>query len=120
LQSQVMADEQLLSRVLFNLIYNAVAIAPKDSTIRSSVHADGDKVVFNVTDEGPGIADDFIEKIFERFFQIEGEEQFKSNSYGLGLAFCKSAIEAQSGKIWAESNSPTGASFYIILPGVTV
>ncbi|HEU0035801.1 MAG TPA: hybrid sensor histidine kinase/response regulator [Kofleriaceae bacterium] len=109
----VMADADLLRRVLENLVDNAIRHAPEDSTVRIEASTKGDVTLIRVTDSGPGIPDDQREQIFDRYVQVGS--QLARTSYGLGLAFCKLAVEAHQGTIWVEAGHP-GAVFCIRIP----
>lgn len=108
----IVADEELLRRVLENLIDNAVRYAPEGTAIRLSVFPSGDKVEIQVADEGPGVPEDLRQRIFERY--IQGDVNQSRRGRGLGLAFSKIAVEAQGGQIGAQSGP--GGVFTIRLP----
>ncbi|HET9932818.1 MAG TPA: ATP-binding protein, partial [Polyangiaceae bacterium] len=113
---RVVADPDLLRRVLENLLDNALRHAPENSTVRLTASPREHTVEIRVQDEGPGVADDMREKIFERFVQIEsGARIVTRTGRGLGLAFCKLAVEAHGGHIWIEDAHP-GAVFGFDLP----
>jgi two-component system, sensor histidine kinase and response regulator len=114
--SVVAADEDLLRRVLENLVDNAIRHSPEGSKIQlSSVQHEGG-VEIRVADGGPGIEPAARERVFERFVQLENEPTIKRRGgRGLGLAFCKLAVEAHGGKIWIEEGRP-GAVFCLRLP----
>jgi signal transduction histidine kinase len=84
--------------------------------VRIGASLAGDQVELRVMDSGAGVAPEMREKIFERFVQVEGGKVSRSG-HGLGLAFCKLAVEAHGGKIWVEDAQP-GAQFVIRLPHV--
>jgi two-component system sensor histidine kinase/response regulator len=110
------ADIDLLRRVLENLFDNAFRHAPSGSEIRLSSKAVDGAVEIRIADGGRGIADDMRDKIFQRFVQVENTEMPDSRAgRGLGLAFCKIAIEAHGGTIWVEDAKP-GAVFCLRLP----
>jgi len=112
----VHADADLLRRVLENLVENALRHAPPDSLVQlASAQGDG-TVELTVRDAGPGVAPEMREKIFERFAQLEGGERVVNRTgRGLGLTFCKLAVEAHGGSITVEDAEP-GALFRIRLP----
>jgi two-component system, sensor histidine kinase and response regulator len=114
--SAVSADEDLLRRVLENLVDNAIRHCPEGSAIQlSSLERDG-AIEIRVADGGPGIEPGAREKVFERFVQLEQEPTLKRRGgRGLGLAFCKLAVEAHGGRIWVEDGRP-GAVFCLRLP----
>lgn len=112
------ADPDLLRRVLENLIDNALRHAPAGSKLRLSVLAAADGVEIRIADAGRGIPEGEREKIFERFVQGSAEPPLTRSGRGLGLAFCRLAVEAHGGKIWVEDANP-GAVFCVRLPNAT-
>lgn len=111
------ADQDLLRRVLENLIENAIRHGTEGSSVRvSSVENDG-AVELRVRDEGEGVPPELREAIFDRFVQLGGNEAATRSGRGLGLTFCKHAVEAHGGKIWLEPGSP-GATFCARFPRV--
>lgn len=116
------ADARLIRRVLLNLLSNALKHTPYGTTIRlrawrERMAGDGEQTVIEVADNGPGIAPDQIERLFERFQESESHSS-RQRSSGLGLSFCKMAIAAHNGAIEVSSIPGDGATFRIRLPGV--
>lgn len=109
-------DQGKISRVLSNLVDNALKFSPSGSqvSVDGSVVGKGE-VLIKVVDHGPGISEEYREKIFERFGQIPGV-QARRRGTGLGLTFCRLAIEAHGGHIWVESNPAGGSIFNLTLP----
>ncbi len=107
------ADPELLRRVLENLVENAIRHAPEDSEVRITARAAQGGIELGVHDAGPGIPASQREHVFERFVQA-GSEGATRHNRGLGLAFCKLAVEAHGGRIWIEERSP-GTAFCIWL-----
>lgn len=108
-------DRQLLERVLANLLSNAIKHTPSGGRITVSTSLEDSGVVMvRVTDTGEGIPPDHLDKIFEKFGQVE--QKFQRRGTGLGLTFCKMAIEAQQGQIWVESALGVGSTFIFTLP----
>jgi two-component system, sensor histidine kinase and response regulator len=105
------ADPDLVRRVLENLIDNAIRHAPAETQVRISSAAHGAGVELRVADAGPGVPPALRERVFERFVQGDAGPR---GSRGLGLAFCKLAIEAHGGSIWIEDANP-GAIFCVRL-----
>lgn len=105
---RVMASQPHLTQVFRNLLENAGRYAPEGGSIRVSARQVGDSVVFRVTDDGPGIPKQDLERIFERFYQVERHRGQAST--GLGLAICKHIIERHGGSIRAESPASDGTT----------
>jgi len=109
-------DRDLFQRVLENLLENALRHAPQDSVVRIEDRRIENEIEIRIADRGSGVPPDQRERIFDRFVQIDSPTQLVSRSgRGLGLTFCKSAVEAHGGRIWVEDGSP-GAVFCIGLP----
>lgn len=109
-----LADPDKISWVLNNFLTNAIRYAPPESTIVLSARQDGPYLSFTVTDRGPGIADAYLPRIFERYFQVPGRSEQQGS--GIGLAICKELVEAMGGKIWVKSRTGEGSSFGFDLP----
>jgi two-component system sensor histidine kinase ChvG len=113
--------ESRLSQVFVNVIANAVSFSPPDGEIRIGARLDGRAVLVSVEDEGPGIPEDKLTAIFDRFYsERPAGEKFGTHS-GLGLSISKQIIEAHRGRIWAENRldadgTVIGARFLIRLP----
>jgi len=114
----VLADKDLSLRVVTNLLDNAIKFTPFEGQILVSGQAAdaGDGVVVAVADNGPGIPPEEQVRIFEEFAQMDQGLPRAKGSVGLGLAFCKLAVEAQGGRIWVESDVGQGARFKFVLP----
>jgi two-component system sensor histidine kinase/response regulator len=113
---QLMADIDLLRRVLENLLDNALRHAPANSQIVVSATSGKLGVEIRVCDAGAGVSPDLREKIFERFLQADtGERVVTRTGRGLGLAFCKLAVDVHGGSISVEDGQP-GAVFLVTLP----
>jgi two-component system, sensor histidine kinase and response regulator len=113
--TKVTADAALLRRTLENLVENALRFAPKKSSVVVSTARVGDEVEFRVRDFGRGVPPEMHEKVFERYTQAEDRKLMSSANRGLGLAFCKLAVEAHGGTIRVEDGAP-GAVFCFVLP----
>ena len=112
---EVEADADLLRRVLENLVENAIRHAPKGTEVTVAARDDGAVVELCVRDRGKGIPATMRERVFERFVQVDGGEQVARTGRGLGLAFCKLAVEAHGGTSAVEDGDP-GTVFCIRLP----
>ncbi len=112
----VRADMDKIIRVLTNLLDNALKFTPEGGQV--SLSADliqGEKIVIKVSDTGPGIPLEYREKIFDRFTQVPGYRGRRRGS-GIGLTFCKLAIEAHKERIWVEPRQGEGSVFAFTLP----
>lgn len=112
---ELQADEHLLQRIFANLIGNALRHAGPHVHIRLQARhaADGEGVCFTVADDGVGIPPAFHDIIFRKFGSVQPAG---SSSSGLGLTFCKLAVEAHGGRIWVESMDGQGTAFRFVLP----
>ncbi|MFN8376077.1 MAG: HAMP domain-containing sensor histidine kinase [Anaerolineae bacterium] len=99
----VLCDRDQVRRVLTNLIHNAMKWSPRGEAITVRAFSSVDEVTIIVQDKGPGVADDQVQRIFERFYQVDASRS--GGGTGLGLAICKHIVEAHGGRIWAEGNS---------------
>lgn len=110
----IYADAEIVSRVLQNLVGNAIKFAPTQGNIsvRSEIIEGQGVLAVSVEDDGPGIPPELSEQIFEKF--VVGSLPEKGS--GLGLSFCRMAVEAHGGDIWVESEPGHGAKFYFTLP----
>ena len=80
---------------------------------------DGREILISVSDSGPGIPDDHKEKIFEKFHQVKHGKKVAGQGVGLGLAICKTIVEAHRGEIWVEDNPNGGSVFSFVLKAAT-
>lgn len=111
--ARVNVDRDFIYRTLSNLMQNAIKHSGRGGIITVSASNTEDKMRVQVKDTGQGIPADFQEKIFEKFGQVETRQRTGS---GLGLTFCKMAIEAHDGKIWVESVEGEGSTFIFEVP----
>jgi len=113
----VRADVDLAGRVLQNLINNALKFSPSAGQVKVQAEARrGEKtVLFSVSDSGPGIPEEHIGRIFDKFFQGPAAAAARGGM-GLGLTFCRMVIEAHGGRIWAENCPGGGSAFRFTLP----
>ena len=118
LVDSVVADEDLLRRVLENLLDNGLRHAPAGSTLTLSARPREGGVELRVTDQGRGVPAEQREKIFEPFAQGSTEALLTRSGRGLGLTFCRLAVQAHGGNIWVQDANP-GAAFCVFLPNPT-
>ncbi len=107
-------DRDLLLRTLMNLLDNALKFTLPGGEVQVTVgRPSADSLQFAVSDTGPGIPPEYQERIFDRFARLPGA---KMRGIGIGLAFCKLAVEAHGGRIWVESQPGKGATFKFTIP----
>jgi signal transduction histidine kinase len=109
------ADNDKISRVVNNLLMNAIKFSFSNSTIYVSVEEKNDNVEIEVKDEGIGIPEDMQDKVFDVFTEARRKGTSKESTFGLGLSICKQIVEAHGGKIWLESKDGLGTSFHVQL-----
>lgn len=112
---QVSADEQLMDQVIVNLVNNAVKYAPQSKQIIIDVEQEGDFAKVSVMDSGPGIPQDKVTHIFERYYQVENSGK-QSSGLGLGLYICAEIVHKHGGGIGVESEPGKGSKFWFTLP----
>jgi heavy metal sensor kinase len=110
----VAADRLVLRDAMTNVVDNAIKYAPPGSTIDVRVDAKGSQAMLTVADEGPGIADEHCDRVFDRFYRIDEGRSRDSGGTGLGLAIAKWAVEANGGQISLE-RAGSGSLFRIVL-----
>jgi signal transduction histidine kinase len=111
----VSCDADVIRRILENFISNALKFTKSDGTIRVGVQRNAVTATMSVSDDGEGIPRDQHEHIFEKFGQTDSGGKHR-HSTGLGLAFCRLAVEAHHGKIGLESEPGKGSTFWFTLP----
>jgi two-component system sensor histidine kinase GlrK len=137
----VRCDRDRMLQVFENLLENAVKFSPRDSEVRVQIGppsafseqfpkswcrtlseslSEGGVGVVSIADSGEGIPSQQREKVFNKFYQLDGKQRRNGGGVGLGLAICREIVEAHKGAIWVTDNEPTGATFYILLPRFAV
>jgi len=104
-------DAALIEQVLMNLLENALRYTPAQTALAISAVAESNSVVVSVSDEGPGLAPDKLERVFDKFYHDPA-----SPGSGLGLAICRAVVNAHGGRIWAENRKGGGAIFSFTIP----
>jgi PAS domain S-box-containing protein len=113
----IYADGDRLIQVLTNLLGNAIRFSPTGSTIEVSAGVIApDSILFKVSDRGRGIPENQLERVFDRFAQVDTSDSRERGGTGLGLAICRSIIQQHRGRIWAESSLAWGSTFYFTVP----
>jgi signal transduction histidine kinase len=113
----VRADLTRVSQIVGNLIGNAIKFTPEQGSVKLRAAPDDKLVVFQIVDDGPGIAPDNISHLFDNFWQARKSDH---RGVGLGLAIVKELVEAHGGKIWVESTVDHGSTFSFSLPAVSM
>jgi signal transduction histidine kinase len=109
-------DPELIRRVIANLLGNAIKFTPESGSITITVGRAEQRPRVEVADTGPGIPADFLGRVFDKFSQAAEGRSRKRYSTGLGLAFCKLAVEAHGGTIGVSSEVGAGSRFWFELP----
>jgi len=112
----VMGDAGRLLQVFDNLLGNAIKFSPDGGHITVTLEDVGEMLQVSVSDEGVGIPKDQQERIFERFYQVDGSARRRFAGVGLGLTIAKRIVEAHGGEIWVESEPGAGSTFKFTVP----
>jgi two-component system phosphate regulon sensor histidine kinase PhoR len=110
----VKVDRGRIEQVLVNILHNAVKFTPAGGRIQAEVQGSDGGVIFSIRDTGPGIPEEDLERIFERFYKRDKARS--GGGTGLGLSVAKRIVEAHGGRIWAESQPGAGSVFYFYIP----
>jgi signal transduction histidine kinase len=113
----IWVDEDMARRVLVNLLENAVKFTPTDGRMEVEARHEEAWVHIWVKDNGPGIPSSEQERIFDKFTRLRGKS--KASGLGIGLAFCRLAVQGHGGKIWVESEVGKGSTFHFTFPVAT-
>jgi signal transduction histidine kinase len=114
----LLVDGTKLHDALRNLVENALAYAPRSTTIALAARRRDDHVVITVSDEGPGIPEADLTRIFERFYRVDKARSRESGGTGLGLSIVKHLVEILGGEVRAANRPSGGAVFSIRLPAL--
>jgi two-component system, OmpR family, phosphate regulon sensor histidine kinase PhoR len=113
----ILGDQRLMEQVLSNLIDNACKYSGNEIKIKLAARNEKNKTLIMVSDNGPGISKEHIQRIFERFYRVDTSRE-TSRGTGLGLSIVKHIIAKHGGRIWAESDAQSGTTFIVELPKV--
>jgi signal transduction histidine kinase len=114
---EVMADRSLLTQAVINLIENAVKYSPEHTTVTVSGARDGRQVRITVADQGPGIPEHHVPRLFERFYRADKARSRRLGGTGLGLAIVKHIAGVHKGEVGVVTRIGEGSTFIILLPG---
>lgn len=117
----LLADEDKLRQVFANLIGNAVKYSPEGGDVRvgfwrEDAGPDAARIVSYVADQGIGIPENELEKIYQSFYRVDRGARRSTSGTGLGLFLAKAIVEAHDGELWARSTLGEGATFFVALP----
>jgi signal transduction histidine kinase len=112
----IAADPDRLRQVLVNILDNAIKYSPDGGEVAVLLHGNGDRLRFEVRDEGLGFPASERDRVFQRFHRLDPHQRRGIGGTGLGLYICRELVERMDGRIWAESEPGRGSAFYIELP----
>ncbi len=112
----ITADEDKVDQILTNLVSNAIKYSPNGGNVTLTCKKKDDGVIFSVADQGMGISEEHLPKVFERFHRVDNRDTRKVGGTGIGLYLVKHLVEAHGGTIWVESVVGKGSSFIFTLP----
>ncbi len=113
----VFAAPELLTRALSNLLRNAAGYAGRFGPVKITAKREKDEIIIQVIDSGPGVPDQFLDKLFEPFYRPEPSRKRESGGVGLGLAIVKTCVSTCKGSVSAKNLKPTGFAITIRIPG---
>jgi signal transduction histidine kinase len=112
----VEADQERIHQVLFNLLDNAFRFTPDGGSVRVRAVLSKGSCEVSVEDTGPGIPEEHLPLVFERFYRVDPSRSRDDGGTGIGLAIARSIVDAHGGRIWAESAEGKGSTFRFVLP----
>ena len=112
----VYVDPYRIVQVFWNLLENAYKYSPANTLIKIASFWNGEKVLIQFSDQGPGIPAEEREKIFQYFYRLERDVRMHTPGSGLGLAICRGIMEAHGGWVWADDTKGIGSTFCVVLP----
>ncbi|WP_417428000.1 ATP-binding protein [Halpernia sp.] len=113
---EVIADKERITQVLNNLLTNAIKYSPNAKIVNVELNLEENQAVVSVEDYGIGMDQKELQKIFERFYRVSGEDEETFPGFGIGLFIVKDILNRHSGDIWVESEKHKGSKFYFSLP----
>ncbi len=109
-------DPDRILQVLTNLLSNAIKFSPLGATVQVEIETPRDRLLLKVGDQGRGIPEDQLEKVFERFTQVDSTDSRRRGGTGLGLTICRKIVQQHGGAIWIEQNPVQGVTVCVSLP----
>jgi heavy metal sensor kinase len=114
-QLEVASDRTLLRQALLNIVHNAIRHSQEGASVALQVYRSGGEALVAITDQGPGIARELQERIFQRFFRVDPARSESTGGYGLGLAIARESIEKLGGRIELDSVPSQGSTFRVVV-----
>jgi len=114
-QLEVTSDRALLRQALLNIVHNAIRHSQVGASVALQVHRSGGEALVSITDQGPGIAPELQERIFQRFFRVDPARSESTGGYGLGLAIARESVEKLGGRIELDSVPGKGSTFRVVV-----
>ncbi|MBW8362488.1 MAG: PAS domain-containing sensor histidine kinase [Kaistella sp.] len=112
----VYADKERITQVLNNLLTNAIKYSPKSKSVSVALFVHEECAIVSVRDYGIGMDQEELNKIFERFYRVSGEDEETFPGFGIGLFIVKDIMDRHQGKVWVESEKNKGSEFHFSLP----
>ncbi len=112
----IQADRMRIEQVLTNLVHNAIKFTPQSGTVTIGIQDLGEEIQVAVSDTGIGIEEAELERVFDRFYQVDSSSTRHYRGTGLGLTISKHIVEYHRGRIWVQSQEGQGSTFYFVLP----
>jgi signal transduction histidine kinase len=112
----VRVDRDRVLQVIHNLLDNAIRHTPAGGRVTAGLEAEGGEVRLWIADTGPGIPEEEVDRVFDRFYRLDPSRARASGGAGLGLAIVKSLVEAHGGRVWVTSHAAEGSTFTVALP----
>ncbi|HEX4651983.1 MAG TPA: ATP-binding protein [Granulicella sp.] len=109
-------DPDRILQVLTNLLSNAIKFSPAEATVQVEIETPRERLLLKVADQGRGIPEDQLEKVFERFTQVDSSDSRRRGGTGLGLTICRKIVQQHGGAIWIEQNPVQGVTVCVSLP----
>jgi len=114
--ANIQADQMRIEQVLTNLVHNAIKFTPQGGKVTVRAHNLEGEVEVDVADTGIGIPGEALERVFDRFYQVDSSSTRHYRGTGLGLTISKHIVEYHRGRIWVESTEGEGSTFRVVLP----
>jgi two-component system sensor histidine kinase VicK len=113
---RISADREKISQVLINLLGNAIKYSPEGTTVKIGYKLERESIIFSVTDQGHGIAKADQARLFERFYRVNDQPQYRVPGFGIGLYLVSEILKLHHGEVGVQSEVGKGSTFYFVLP----